>query len=211
MLELHYTPTPNGLKIAIMLEELDVAYDIIPYDIFGGDHLKPEFRALNANQKVPVLVDREGEASFPIFESGAILLYLADKFGRFLPTDPKERSVATQWLIWQMAALGPMTGQAHHFVRYAPEGQDYAIARYVGECRRIMGVLEYRLSERPYLAGEEYSVADIASWPWVQGMGMLGIEPSEQPCRTIARRRRRSSARAETDCSHAASTSSGHI
>lgn len=180
MIELHYTPTPNGFKIAIMLEELGIPYRVIPYDIFNGDHLAPEFRDLNPNQKVPVLVDREGEEPIAIFESGAILLYLAEKYGRFLPKDRADRSAVIQWLMWQMAGLGPMAGQAHHFVRYAPEGETYGVSRYVNECRRIMGVLEYRLSTVEYLAGE-YSVADIASWPWVQGMSLLGIDQADYP------------------------------
>lgn len=181
MLQLHYTPTPNGLKLAIMLEELGARYELVAYDIFKGDHRSAAFRRLNANQKLPVLVDDEGRRPFPVFESGAILVYLAEKFGRFLPADAQGRSAVLQWLFWQMSALGPMTGQAHHFVRYAPVGQDYAIARYVGECRRIMDVLQFRLAESAWLGGADYSIADIASWPWVQGMGMIGIDQADFP------------------------------
>ena len=181
MLDLHYMPTPNGYKVAIMLEEIGADYHVIPYDLFSGEHLTSAFRALNLNQRTPVLVDRDNEDNpFVIFESGAILLYLAEKTGMLLSTETYERSVANQWLIWQMSSLGPFLGQAHHFVRYAPPGQTYAIDRYVREARRLIAVLESRLSQSEYLA-KELSVADIACWPWMQGLHLLGIDRTQWP------------------------------
>ena len=167
MIELHYSATPNGQKIALALLELGLPYRVIAYDIFEGDHLTPAFGRINPNHKLPAIVDldpADGGAPFAVFESGAILQYLAEKTGRLLPTDLRGRSLAIQWLTWQMAGLGPMGGQASHFIRYAPPGNDYAVARYTRESARLMTVLENRLSEADYLAGE-YSIADIACWP----------------------------------------------
>lgn len=184
MIDLHYVATANGLKVAIMLGELGLPHRVIRYDLFGGDHLVPEFRRLNPNNKLPVIVDHDpvdGGDPLPVFESGAILLYLAEKTGRFLPTDPRGRTIAQQWLIWQMAGLGPMHGQAHHFIRYAPQGQDYAVTRYGNEARRQLHVLDYRLGEAGYLAGADYSIADMAAWPWVGGATLIGIDISAFP------------------------------
>lgn len=182
MIELHYVATANGLKVAVALIELGLPYRVVNYDLFGGEHFTPEFRRINPNNKLPAIVDFDpvdGGEPFPVFESGAILLYLAEKTGKLLPTDPRARSVAQQWLIWQMAGLGPMHGQAHHFLRYAPQGQEYPSNRYRNEARRLLDVLDYRLNQARYLAGDEYSIADIAAWPWVGGATLIDM-PSEQ-------------------------------
>lgn len=184
MIELHYVATANGLKVAIGLLEMSLPYRVINYDLFGGEHLTPEFRRINPNAKLPAIVDlapADGGAPLPLAESGAILLYLAEKTGRFLPADPRGRAAAQQWLIWQMAGLGPMHGQAHHFLRYAPAGQDYPVNRYSNEARRLLNVLDYRLNEARYLAGDEYSIADMAAWPWVGGAALIGIDIAELP------------------------------
>lgn len=184
MIELHYVATANGLKVAIALLELGLSYRVINYDLFGGEHLTPEFRRINPNNKLPAIVDlapADGGEPLAVFESGAILHYLAEKTGRFLPADPRARAAAQQWLFWQMAGLGPMHGQAHHFLRYAPAGQDYPVARYSNEARRLLNVLDYRLSAVPYLAGDEYSIADMAAWPWVGGAVLIGIDIAELP------------------------------
>ncbi len=183
MIELHYVRTPNGLKIAIMLEETGLPYRLITYDIFAGDHLKPGFKRINPNHKLPAIVDLEPEDKgdpFPVFESGAILIYLARKAGMLLPADFRRQHIALQWLAWQIAGLGPMVGQAAHFVRYAPEGQDYGAARYTREVRRLLNVLDGRLSEAEFLAGE-YSIADIACWPGVQNIHNFDMSLAEYP------------------------------
>lgn len=183
MIDLHYVRTSNGLKIAIMLEEIGLEYRIIEYDIFAGDHLKPQFKAINPNHKLPAIVDHasgdEG-APMPVFETGAILIYLAEKSGQLLPSAPRRRMEALQWLAWQISGLGPMLGQGYHFARYAPEGQAYGIDRYTREARRLLTVLNDRLGDQPYLAGT-YSIADIACWPWVQNVGNLDIDRAEFP------------------------------
>jgi GST-like protein len=183
MIDLHYVRTPNGLKIAIMLEEAEIPYKLITYDVFAGEHLKPRFKSINPNHKLPAIVDLEPEdkgGPFAVFESGAILLYLARKSGKLLPADFRRQFMALQWLTWQVAGLGPMLGQAAHFVRYAPEGQAYGIDRYTREARRLLNVLDGRLSEAEFLA-EEYSVADIACWPWVQNVGNYDMSLTEFP------------------------------
>jgi len=165
MIDLHFTPTPNGQKISIALEELALPYRLLSYDIFEGEQHTAEFGRINPNHKLPAIVDHappfEG-GPHAVFESGAILQYLAEKAGRLLPADPRARSQAIQWLTWQVANLGPMGGQAAHFVRYAPEPIPYAIERYTREVERLFQVLERRLGEAQYLAGPEYSIADIA-------------------------------------------------
>jgi GST-like protein len=170
MIELHFVPTPNGNKASIMLEEVGLAYEIKQYDMLGGEHLTPAFRAINPNARLPAIVDHapaDGGAPFAVFESGAILEYLAEKTGMLLPSDIRRRSLAQQWLAWQISGLGPSHGQAHHFIRYAPLGQDYATARYRNEAERLLHVLDRRLGEAEYLA-EDYSIADIAAWPWIR-------------------------------------------
>lgn len=184
MIDVHFVPTPNGHKVTIMLEEAGLPYRLVPYDMLAGDHLKPEFRRINPNGRLPAIVDQEpadGGAPFAVFETGAILLYLSEKAGgAFVPADLRGRSLAQQWLMWQMSGLGPMHGQAHHFVRYAPEGQEYPVTRYMNEARRLLAVMERRLGEAEYLAGE-YSVADMASWPWVRAAFAIGIDVAIYP------------------------------
>jgi GST-like protein len=178
MIDLHYVRTSNGLKIAIMLEEIQIPYQIIEYDIFAGDHLKPSFKTINPNQKLPAIVDhepRDGGPPLAVFETGAILLYLAKKTGKLLPDNFRRQATAVQWLTWQVAGLGPMLGQAYHFARYAPEGQEYGIRRYTREGSRLLSVLDSRLSQEEYLA-TDYSIADIACWPWVQNVANIGLK-----------------------------------
>lgn len=170
MIELYYWPTPNGHKITMMLEETGLDYKIRPVDISAGDQFKPEFLAFSPNNRMPAIIDRapaDGGEPIGIFESGAILLYLAEKTKRFLPTDLRGRKTVTEWLFWQVGGLGPMAGQNHHFGVYAPEKLPYAIKRYVNETNRLYGVLDRRLEGRSYVAGDAYSIADIASYPWI--------------------------------------------
>lgn len=170
MIELYYWPTPNGHKITIFLEEAELDYQIHPIDISAGDQLKPDFLAFSPNNRIPAIIDRapiDGGEPISVFESGAILQYLAEKTGRFLPADLRGRKTVMEWLFWQVGGLGPMAGQNHHFGIYAPEKLPYAITRYVKETNRLYGVMDRRLSEYPFLAGEEYTIADMASYPWV--------------------------------------------
>ncbi len=184
MIDVHFVPTPNGHKVTMMLEEVELAYRLIPYDMLKGDHLTRAYRAINPNGRLPTIVDHEpipGGPPFAVFESGAILLYLSEKTGgRMTPKDPRRRSLSQQWLMWQMAGFGPMHGQAHHFIRYAPEGQDYGVARYGAEAKRLLTVLDRRLGEVEYLA-EEYSVADIATWPWVRATRAIALDLDPYP------------------------------
>ncbi|MGD9663666.1 MAG: glutathione S-transferase C-terminal domain-containing protein [Novosphingobium sp.] len=184
MIDLHYVATANGMKVAIALQEMALDYRVINYDLFAGAHLNARFKQINPNNKLPAIVDHDptdGGAPFPVFESGAILLYLAEKTGQFLPADSRGRSVTLQWLFWQMAGLGPMHGQAHHFLRYAPERFDYPSKRYANEALRLLKVLDYRLAQAEYLAGDEYSIADMAVWPWVGGAALIDIDIAELP------------------------------
>ena len=169
MIDLYYWTTPNGHKVTIFLEEAGLPYRMIPVNISAGDQFRPEFLAIAPNNRIPAIVDTkpaDGGAPISLFESGAILQYLAEKSGRFLPTDIRGRAEVMQWLFWQMGGLGPMAGQNHHFVRYAPEKLPYAINRYVNETNRHYGVLNKRLADREFIAGE-YSIADMASYPWI--------------------------------------------
>jgi GST-like protein len=169
MIDLHYWTTPNGHKITIFLEETGLKYRIVPVNISRGDQFKPEFLAISPNNRMPAIVDHEpagGGAPISVFESGAILLYLAEKTAKFLPKDLRGRFEALQWLFWQVSGLGPMAGQNHHFSAYAPEKIHYAIERYVKETNRLYGVLERRLADRDFVAGD-YSVADMAAYPWI--------------------------------------------
>lgn len=169
MIDLHYWPTPNGRKITIFLEETGLPYRIVPVDITRGQQFSAEFLAISPNNRMPAIVDhtpKGGGEPIRVFESGAILLYLAEKTGQFLPQDTRGRYEVLQWLFWQMGGLGPMAGQAHHFRVYAPEKIEYAIARYTDEVNRLYGVMDRRLSDREFLAGE-YSIADMAAWPWI--------------------------------------------
>ncbi len=169
MIDLHYWTTPNGHKITIFLEETGLPYKIVPVNISKGEQFKPEFLAISPNNRIPAIVDHApagGGAPISVFESGAILVYLAEKTGRFMPKDLRGRNEVMQWLFWQMGGLGPMAGQNHHFVQYAPEKLPYAMERYVNETSRLYQVLDNRLEDREFVAGE-YSIADMASYPWV--------------------------------------------
>jgi GSH-dependent disulfide-bond oxidoreductase len=169
MVELHYWTTPNGHKITIFLEEAGVPYRVIPVNISAGDQFKPEFLAISPNNRIPAIVDRDppgGGEPISVFESGAILFYLAEKTRRFLPRNLRGRVEVIEWLFWQMGGLGPMAGQNHHFSQYAPEQLPYAVDRYVKETNRLYGVLNKRLAGRDFIAGE-YSIADMASYPWI--------------------------------------------
>lgn len=169
MIELYHWPTPNGHKITIFLEEAGLPYRLHAIDIGKGEQFNPAFLAISPNNRIPAIVDTapaDGGAPLSIFESGAILLYLAEKTGRFMPADPRGRVEALEWLFWQVGGLGPMSGQAGHFAIYAPEKIQYGIDRYTKEVNRLYGVMNKRLADRPYLAGD-YSVADMASYPWV--------------------------------------------
>jgi GST-like protein len=175
MIDLYAMGSPNVVKIYLALEEMELPYTVHPLDVFGGAQFSAEFRRLNPNAKVPVIVDRDGPAGKPytVFESGAILLYLAHKSGKFLPEDPVKRFDAIQWMMVQMTGVGPMFGQFVHFSRFAPKGNDYALDRYRTQVRRVLDVLEQRLSAVPYLGGDSYSIADIATWPWTRLLGMF--------------------------------------
>jgi len=169
MIDLYYWPTPNGHKVTLFLEETAMPYRIIPVDIGKGEQFKPDFLAISPNNRMPAIVDHhplDGGAPISVFESGAILLYLAEKTGLFISRDVRRRVETTEWLFWQVGGLGPMAGQNHHFSRYAPQKIDYAITRYVGETNRLYGVLNRRLAEREFVAGA-YSIADMAAYPWV--------------------------------------------
>jgi GST-like protein len=169
MIDLYYWPTPNGWKISIALEEMGLDYRVVPVNIGRGEQFEPEFLAISPNNRMPAIVDHDpedGEAPVAIFESGAILLYLAEKTGRFMPGDLRGRYRVTQWVMWQMGGLGPMAGQNHHFSNYAPEKLDYAVRRYQDETNRLYGVLDTQLRGADYICGE-ISIADMACWPWI--------------------------------------------
>ena len=182
MIELYTWPTPNGHKVHIMLEETGTPYNVHAIDIGAGDQFKPEFLAISPNNKIPAIIDSDGPDGKPIslFESGAILVYLAGKTGRFLPADVRGRYVALQWLMFQMGGLGPMLGQAHHFRIYATEKIEYAINRYSNEARRLYGVMDKRLGEVPYFAGD-YGIADMAIYPWTRSHANHGVDLADYP------------------------------
>jgi GST-like protein len=170
MIELYYWPTPNGHKITMFLEEVELPYRIHPVDISAGDQFKPEFLRISPNNRMPAIIDpKPSDRGEPVsvFESGAILVYLAEKTGELVPHDLRGRKTALEWVFWQVGGLGPMAGQNHHFVQYAPEKIPYAMDRYVNETNRLYGVLDRRLDGRSYIAGDQYSIADIASYPWI--------------------------------------------
>lgn len=194
MIDLYSWPTPNGIKVHIMLEELGVPYRVHAVDIGAGDQFEPAYLALNPNNKIPTIVDSDGPDGGPytVFESGAILIYLAEKSCRLLPAAAADRHTALQWLMFQMASVGPMLGQCHHFRHYAPSQIDYAIERYSAETSRIYGVLDRRLENVQYLASY-YSIADIATWPWIRSHARQGQDLASFPnlarwFETIARR-----------------------
>lgn len=182
MIDVYYWPTPNGWKVAIMLEECGLDYQVVPVDIGGGDQFKPEFLRISPNNRMPAIVDHEpadGGEPITIFESGAILEYLADKEGKFLPTEPRARFKVLQWVHWQMANLGPMMGNANHFKNYAkniaddPQQLEYGTKRFVGEVDRLAGVMDAQLSANEYIAGSDYTIADMINWPWAMLMGRM--------------------------------------
>lgn len=172
MIDLHYWPTPNGWKASIMLEECGLPYTLKPVNIGRGEQFAPAFLAISPNNRMPAIVDHDpagGGAPVPVFESGAILIYLAEKTGRFLPTDLRGRTATLQWLMWQMGGLGPMAGQHGHFLLYAPEKVPYALERYAKEVDRLYGVLDAQLGRtRAYVAGDDFTIADIAIFPWIR-------------------------------------------
>jgi GSH-dependent disulfide-bond oxidoreductase len=183
MIEVYSWATPNGHKVHIMLEECGLPYRVHGVDIGAGDQFKPEFLAISPNNKIPAIVDPDGPDGKPmsLFESGAILLYLAGKCGRFLPADVRGRYEALQWLMFQMGNIGPMLGQAHHFRIYAPEKIEYAVNRYTNEARRLYGVMDKRLANSTYISGPEYGVADIAIFPWLRSWKNQGIAWADYP------------------------------
>ena len=183
MIDVYSWATPNGHKIHIMLEELGLEYKVIPIDIGAGDQFTADFLAISPNNKIPAIIDSDGPNGKPLelFESGAILFYLAEKTGKFLPLDPVGRYTTMQWLMFQMGGVGPMLGQAHHFRIYAPEKIEYAVNRYSNEAKRLYGVMDKQLGVTRYLAGNDYSIADIATFPWTRSWQNQGIELDEFP------------------------------
>jgi GST-like protein len=196
MIDLYYWPTPNGHKVTMFLEEAGLDYTLKPVNIGKGDQFKPDFLAIAPNNRMPAIVDHApagADAPVSLFESGAILLYLAEKTGRFIAGDVPGRAEVLQWLFWQMGGLGPMLGQNHHFTQYAPEKVPYAIDRYVKETNRLYGVLDRRLADRPFVAGADYSIADMACYPWIvpyekQGQRLEDFPNLERWFRAIAER-----------------------
>ena len=183
MIEVHTWATPNGHKIHIMLEECGLPYRVVPVDIGAGEQFEPEFLAISPNNKIPAIVDPEGPEGEPIslFESGAILLYLAAKTGRFMPKDVRGKYRTLEWLMFQMGSIGPLLGQAHHFRMYAPQKIEYAIDRYTNEARRLYGVMDGRLARSRYIAGDAYTIADIAIFPWLRSWKNQGIDWNDYP------------------------------
>ena len=183
MIDLYSTATPNGHKVHIMLEECGLPYRIHPIDIGAGDQFKREYLAISPNNKIPAIVDPDGPDGQPysVFESGAILVYLASKTGKFLGATDRDKFTTLQWLMFQMGGVGPMLGQNHHFRRYAPEKLEYATNRYTNEARRLYGVIDRRLAESPWLAGEEYTIADIATFPWLRSWEAQGMNLADYP------------------------------
>ncbi len=183
MIDVYTWPTPNGHKVHIMLEETGLPYKVIGINIREGDQFKPEFLSVSPNNRIPAIVDSEGPNGTPLalMESGAILIYLAGKTGRFLPIDLNERYAALQWLMWQMGGVGPMMGQANHFRRYAKEKLDYPIERYTNEVNRLTGVLDKQLALSKFVAADQYSIADIAIFPWYRGAEGRGVDITRYP------------------------------
>lgn len=182
-IEVYSWPTPNGHKVHVMLEECGLKYEAIPVNIGAGEQFRPDFLAISPNNKIPAIVDPEGPDGRPIslFESGAILVYLAAKTGRFLPAGDREKFEVLQWLMFQMGGVGPMLGQAHHFRMYAPEKVPYAIDRYSNEARRLYAVIDKRLATSEWLGGAEYSIADIATFPWLRSWQNQGVVLEDYP------------------------------
>ncbi|GLY61046.1 GSH-dependent disulfide bond oxidoreductase [Pectobacterium brasiliense] len=184
MIDLYYAPTPNGHKITLFLEEANLPYQLHRVNISKGEQFRPEFLAISPNNKIPAIVDTqpaEGDTPISLFESGAILLYLAEKHGVLLSTSLRERTATLQWLFWQVAGFGPMLGQNHHFNHYAPQPVPYAIERYQQETQRLYRVLDKHLQDSPWLAGEHYSIADIATYPWVVSYARQRVDLDDYP------------------------------
>jgi GSH-dependent disulfide-bond oxidoreductase len=179
MYELYTWSTPNGRKVSIMLEEIGAEYNVHPINILENEQFAPEFLQISPNNKIPAIVDTDNKNS--LMESGAILLYLAEKHDQFIPRDQKGRWKSIEWLMWQMGGAGPMLGQAHHFVHFNPEKSDYARERYSKEAARLYGVLDKRLGKADYLGGDEYTIADIATWPWISRYEWQGVDLSDYP------------------------------
>ena len=185
MIHLYYAPTPNGWKISIMLEECNIPYKVIPVNLGKGDQFKPDFLSISPNNRIPAIVDHEGSKGkkVSVFESGAILMYLGEKAGKFLPDDPVQRVKVLEWLFWQVGGLGPMAGQVSHFVNYAPNfpgDHSYSEKRYKNEYDRLLGVMDFVLNEKDFLAGE-YSIADIASFPWITAYKRYEVDLDKFP------------------------------
>lgn len=184
MIDLYFAPTPNGHKITLFLEEAELEYRLIRVDISKGDQFRPDFLTISPNNKIPAIVDHlpaDGGAPLSVFESGAILLYLAEKTGKLLSGELRERHLTLQWLFWQVGGLGPMLGQNHHFNHFAPQPVPYAIERYQVETQRLYQVLNKRLERVPWLAGEHYSIADIAAWPWINAHSRQRVDLEDYP------------------------------
>ena len=183
MIDLYTWPTPNGHKVHIMLEECKLAYAVHAIDIGAGDQFKADFLKISPNNKIPAMVDHDGPGGKPysVFESGAILIYLAGKTGKFLGKTDRAKLDTLQWLMFQMGGVGPMLGQTHHFRLYAPEPIEYAINRYTNESKRLYGVVDKRLASNPFVAGKEYTIADMAIWPWFRSWKNQGVELSDFP------------------------------
>jgi GST-like protein len=183
MIQVHTWATPNGHKIHIMLEECGLPYEVHAVDIGAGDQFKPEFLKISPNNRIPAIVDPDGPDGQPIsiFESGAILIYLAGKTGKFLPKSARGKYKMLEWLMWQMGGFGPMLGQAHHFRLYAPEKIEYGITRYTNEAKRLYGVLDKQLSKHKYVSGDEYTIADMAIYPWARSAANQGIDWADFP------------------------------
>lgn len=184
MIDLYYAPTPNGHKITLFLEEANLPYQLHRVNISKGEQFRPEFLAISPNNKIPAIVDTqpaEGGTPISVFESGAILLYLAEKHGVLLSTSLRERTATLQWLFWQVSGFGPMLGQNHHFNHYAPQPVPYAIERYQQETQRLYRVLDKHLQDSPWLAGEHYSIADIATYPWVVSYARQRVDLDDYP------------------------------
>jgi GST-like protein len=179
MIDLYTFPTPNGRKVSILLEELGISYNVHKIDITQGQQFSRDFVEINPNSKIPAIIDHDTEIT--VFESGAILMYLAEKTGKLLPRETKSRYQVMEWLMFQMASVGPMFGQFNHFNRFAPEKVPYAIARYEQETLRLYGVLDRQLADRPYIAGRDYSIADIALYPWVASYEFMGLSLEKHP------------------------------
>jgi GSH-dependent disulfide-bond oxidoreductase len=183
MIDLYFWPTPNGYKPLILLEEAGLEYQIKPINIMKGDQFKPDFLAIAPNNRMPAMVDRDpadGGEPYALFESGSILIYLAEKIGQFLSNDLRDRHQTIQWLMWQMGGVGPMMGQANHFVKYAPEDIPYGKKRYTDEVKRLFGVMEKQLGDRDFLTGH-YSIADMACYPWIKLADFINIQLSDYP------------------------------